>query len=89
MVKHIAIANRAGVTLSDLDDLLAGKATAKVASRLCLPSADIEDFIRGSATAAMAKCLGFGMLSAAQELATIAGKDGAIGILLGLLIAYD
>jgi hypothetical protein len=89
MVQHIAIANRAGVTLNDLDALLTGRITTKVAGRLCISPADIEEFIRGTATLPMAHCLGFGVLSAAQELASMAGRDGAIGILLGLLIAYD
>jgi hypothetical protein len=89
MVQHVDISNRAGVTLGDLDYLLAGKVSANVANRLGIPPLDIEDFIRGRATAAMTKCLGLSTLSAADELAKVAGRNGAIGIVLGLLIAYD
>ncbi len=87
MINHIEIASRAGVTLSDLDSLLQGKATANVAKRLGVSMADVEDFIRGSASAAMTKCLGLAAMSAADELARVAGRDGAIGIVIGLLIA--
>jgi len=86
-VKHIEIANRARVTLSDLDSLIRGKVTANVAERLGISMKDVEDFIRGSASAEMTKCLGLTAMSAAEELARVAGRDGAIGIVIGLLIA--
>ncbi len=86
-MNHIEIANRAGVTLSDLDSLLRGKATANVADRLGVSMKDVEDFIRGSASAAMTRCLGLTAMSAADELARAAGGEGAIGIVIGLLIA--
>jgi hypothetical protein len=86
---HIEIANRAGVYLGDLDSLLGGKATANVANRLNVSVADIEDFIRGSASAAMTSCLGLNAISAADELARAVGREGAIGIVIGLLIASE
>ena len=86
---HIEIANRAGVYLGDLDSLLRGKAPANVANRLGVSIADVEDFIRGSASAAMTRCLGLNVISAADELARAVGREGAIGVLMGRLIASD
>lgn len=86
---HIEIANRAGVYLGDLDALLRGTATANVANRLGVSIGDIEDFIRGSASAGMTNCLGLNAISAAEELARAVGREGAIGLVIGLLIASD
>ena len=86
---HVETANRAGVTLADLDWLLQGKASANVATRLGVTMADVEDFVRGSASASMTRCLGLNAISAAEELARAAGRDGAIGIVIGMLIASD
>ena len=84
---HIETANLAGVTLADLDWLLRGQASANVADRLGVTIADVEDFIRGSASATMTNRLGLRAISAAEELARAAGREGAIGTLIGLLIS--
>jgi hypothetical protein len=84
---HIEIANLAGVTLADLGWLLRGEASANVANRLGVTMADVESFIRGEASAAMTERLGLRTLAAAQELAQAAGRQGAIGIVIGLLIS--
>jgi hypothetical protein len=86
MVQHKAIADLAGVFLDDIDCLLRGEVTARIAARVGVNMMDIEDFIRGSASAALAKHLSLTM-SAAEELARLGGKDGAIGIILGLMIS--
>ena len=44
---HVEIADKAGVLLGDLESLLKGEATAKVANRFALTMADVEDFARG------------------------------------------
>ena len=87
MVSHKAIADRAGVHLADLDSLLRGEATDSVAHRLGVTMADIDGFIGGFASKNMTKRLGLATMSAADELATMAGNRGAIGILIGLLIS--
>jgi hypothetical protein len=84
---HAEIANRAGVTLADLDWLLRGEVSANVANRIGVPIADVEDFVRGSATAAMTRRLGFGAMTATEELARAAGQQGAVGVVLGLLLS--
>lgn len=48
---------------------------------------DLEDFVKGSASATMTSRLDLSTISAAEELARTAGRDGAIGILIGLLIS--
>ena len=87
VVDHAETAVAAGVNLGDLDSLLRGQATANVAHRLGVTIADVEDFIGGSASSAMTTRLGLIAASAADELAKAAGKQGAIGILIGLLLA--
>ncbi|HLH57105.1 MAG TPA: hypothetical protein VKY92_26235 [Verrucomicrobiae bacterium] len=86
---HIEVAERAGVYLDDLDSLLRGRATANVANRLGVSMSDVEDFVKGSASAAMTRRLGLNTISAADELAKTVGREGAIGLVIGLLIASD
>jgi len=69
----------------DLDELVKGKATAGLAMRLGVTQTDIEDFIKGSATHGMTERLGLASASAATELARVCGREGAIGIVMGLL----
>jgi hypothetical protein len=82
---HVETATRMNLNLGDLDSLIAGHATNNLASRIGVTMEDIETFIGGSATSTMASRLGLTM-SAAEELARVAGREGAIGILLGLLL---
>ena len=84
---HVEIAYRAGVTLDDLNLLLQGTATANVAARLGVTMADVEAFINGAADAAMTKRLGLHTTAAAVDLGTAAGRNGAIGVILGLLLS--
>ena len=58
-----------------------------LASRLGVATVDIEAFIKGQADAAMTRRLGLTTVSAATELGTASGTQGAIGIVLGLLIS--
>jgi hypothetical protein len=68
-MNHIAVANRAGVFLGDLEELLHGRSTANVAGRLGVTIADVDDFIRGSVSAGMTARLGLPTLASADELA--------------------
>jgi hypothetical protein len=82
-MEHAEIAERAGVTIADLEDLLKGRATANVARRFGVSIMDVQDFIRGRATSAMAQRLGFHAMTAAEELAKAAG---GVGILIGYML---
>jgi hypothetical protein len=84
---HADIANRASVSIGAIEDLFRGVAHKAIEDRLGVPMGYIEDYInRGSAAAALADCLGFNML-AAEELGSLLGKEGRVGLLIGLLIA--
>jgi hypothetical protein len=87
MVKHKEIADRAGITLNDLDCLLRGSVTANVANRLGVSIDDVSQFLKGNGTVAMTKRLAFQAQTATSELAHTAGRTGAIGILIGLLFS--
>jgi len=81
------IAKRARVDLTDIESLFQGRATKKVADRLGVSMKDIEAFIQGSASAGMTERLGLTAMSAAEELVKVAGRNAAIGFLIGLLFA--
>ena len=86
-MNHTATAVGAGVNLGDLDFLIRGQVTADVADRLGVPIGEAEEFIRGSVSFAMTRRLGLNAVAAPDELAQAAGKQGVIGILIGLLLA--
>jgi hypothetical protein len=83
-MKNLGIASM-GIGLAVLDELLAGKAPNSIASKLGTATEIVQKFIDGEATAAMAKVLHTD-LAAAQELRVLLGKQGAIGVLLGLCL---
>lgn len=82
-MQHIEIAQRTGMTLTDLECLVRGEATASVAAKFGVSMMDIQDFTRGKATFAMTQRLGFQTMNAAEELAKTAG--GA-GVLIGYML---
>jgi hypothetical protein len=81
------IALRTGVPVADIELLISGHASPSVANRLGVPILGLEDFIaHGFASANVAHRLGTSM-SAAEELARAVGPQGAIGLVLGLLLS--
>jgi hypothetical protein len=84
-MNHTAIATCVGLVPMDLESLVKGKATAALALKLGVTPSDIEGFIKGSASSGMTKRLGLGSANAASELAKVCGRQGAIGIVMGLL----
>jgi hypothetical protein len=84
---HGSVSSRAGVTLSDLESLFNGRAYASVSKKMNVPMGHIENFINhGSASADLANCLGFDML-AVEDLGSRLGKEGRIGLVIGVLIS--
>jgi hypothetical protein len=80
------IALRTGVPLIDIEDLVQGTVTENVAERLGVPMLALQEFVsRGQASAKVANGLGMSM-AAAEELAQSIGREGAIGLVLGLLL---
>ncbi len=86
-MNYVEIADCAGVTLHDLSMLLQGAATVTVADQLGVTMADVEAFINGADNAPMTHRLGLQTMAATVELGTAAGRNGAIGIILGLLLS--
>ncbi len=82
-MQHMEIAQRTGLTLMDLENLVKGEATANVAQKFGVSMMDIQEFARGNATFAMTQRLGFQTMNAASELAKAAG--GA-GVLIGYML---
>src|SRR5262245_4363872 len=80
------IALRTGVPLADLEDLVRGTVPSSVAERLGVPMLATEELIlHGQASSKMAHRLGMSM-AAAEELRRSLGPEGAIGLVLGLLL---
>jgi hypothetical protein len=83
------IAVRTGVPLLDIEDLVSGTVTEGIAARLGVPLLALQEFvIHGQASAKMAHLLGMSMASA-EELARSLGREGAIGLVLGLLLGVS
>lgn len=80
------IAIRTGVPLSDLEELVRGHVTESVAKRLGVPQMGLQEFIsHGQAGSKVAHRLGMSM-AAAEELVQSLGSQGAIGLVVGLLL---
>jgi len=80
------IAIRTGVPLIDIEDLVQGTVTDVIALRLGIPQLALQEFVaHGEASARVAHRLGMSM-AAAEELVHSLGRDGAIGLVLGLLL---
>jgi len=81
------IALRTGVPLIDIEDLVSGTVTEAIAKRLGVPLLALQEFItHGQTSAKVAHRLGMSM-AAAEELVRALGREGAIGLVLGLLLA--
>lgn len=82
----LEIAERAGITLSDMESLIQGFASPGIADRLGIPFLSLEQFLgQGYAAAKLAHRMGTSM-AAAEALGNAVGLQGRIGIILGLLL---
>lgn len=80
------VADKAGITLGDLESLLRGSVSFEVQERLGVPMGYIEDYInKNEASADFETLLGFHM-AAAESLGAALGREGRIGLIVGLLI---
>jgi hypothetical protein len=80
----IDIAAQAGTTSENVQKLIqAGEGSPSLAGRLGTTSKNITAFISGSAFASIAQALGT-TTSDAQLLRDMIGREGAIGLILGL-----
>jgi len=80
------IALRTGLPLIDIEDLVQGTVTDSVAERLGVAQLALQEFVsHQQASAKVAHRLGMSM-AAAEELAQSLGREGAVGLVLGLLL---
>jgi hypothetical protein len=49
-MQHMEIAQRMGLTLMDIECLVKGQATAKLAAKFGVTTMDVQEFARGKAT---------------------------------------
>lgn len=80
----ISIAGQCGVPSDTLKKLIAGKVSPSVAMRLGVPSASLQTFVDGGKSVGLAGVMGTTSLSL-QELRNLIGREGAIGLLIGLM----
>lgn len=80
-----SIATKMDVYESDLEKLLAGQASYGIATKLGIYESNLQEFINGKASYNLAKRIGT-YESDLQLLLDKAGKSGAIGIIVGMLI---
>jgi transcriptional regulator with XRE-family HTH domain len=80
----MSLAARCGVTTSTLQELLRGRVNISVGTRLGVLTSSLQTFVDGGTSLGLASKLN--MLSAnLQELRGVIGRDGAIGLLIGLM----
>lgn len=83
-MSFIGIASQAGTTSTNIEKLInAGKGSPGLASSIGTTSSGITDFVNGRASPGIAHALGT-TTSNAQLLRDAIGRDGAIGLIIGL-----
>ena len=77
------VASSMGVAQSELEKLLAGRASVGVAKKLGVSRMDLQRFIGGEVSMTMAYALGM-LQPQAQDLRDHVEREGAIGIIIGM-----
>lgn len=80
------IADTMGVPLHALEELLGGQSTPAIASRLRTGTELVQEFIDGHASAGVAAAIGAPTVFV-QDLRERLGREGAIGLLVGLCVS--
>ncbi|RZK17164.1 MAG: hypothetical protein EOO43_13765 [Flavobacterium sp.] len=79
------LALRCGVEESDLQDLIYGHVRRGIEEKLDIPSNSIQTFLDGGTSAELASKMGVSS-SELQFLRYQSGKEGAVGLLIGLML---
>jgi hypothetical protein len=87
-MSEISIAHKAGLLSHNLNNLFQGIADIGTASKLGIITSSLQDFLNGRANISMASKLGL-LTSDLQLLLNKIGKQGAIGLVLGLLMSQN
>jgi hypothetical protein len=77
------VATSMGVAQSELEKLLAGRASGGIAKKLGVSRMDLQRFIEGEVSMTMAYALGM-LQPQAQDLRDHVEREGAIGIIVGM-----
>lgn len=83
MNKLTSIALHMNIPSNTLNDLVAGHVPDSLAVRLKVKSSALQEFVDGTANSAVALLLHVNS-DTVQELRDLIGRDGAIGLLIGL-----
>lgn len=82
------LARKCGITSDALDRLLANDVPLSVGAKLHMRSTALQKFVDGEATLGFSRKIGVS-LSTAQEMRDKIGKTGAVGFLIGMMIATE
>lgn len=82
----IGIAENMGVTTGALDELIGGSVPVGVATRLGATTLSLQEFVDGGSSVGLAERIGC-TLRAVEDLRKAIGREGAIGVLIGLCIS--
>ncbi|MDD9177087.1 hypothetical protein PVK63_19575 [Aliivibrio sp. S2TY2] len=83
-MSYVGIASTIGTTSVNIEKLIIrGEGSPGIASALNTTSSNVTKFIDGTASPGIAKVLGTTTVNA-QKLRNDIGRDGAIGLILGL-----
>jgi hypothetical protein len=77
------VATSMGVKQSELEKLLAGRASVGIAKKLGVSKMDLQRFIAGEVSMTMAYTLGM-LQPQAQDLRDYVERESAIGIIIGI-----
>ncbi|WP_299461910.1 hypothetical protein [uncultured Microscilla sp.] len=81
------LATKCGISTNQLQQLLKGKVSASISSKLGVSANTLQAFINGQGCPALANKLGMSSI-ALKELRQTLDKQGAIGLLIGLLTPF-
>lgn len=85
----VGIASKAGVSVECLEDLInKGEGSVRLANRIGTTRANITKFIEGTVSPGIAGALGTHRKNA-QDLRDKIGREGAIGLVIGLACGLD
>jgi hypothetical protein len=80
----IGIAGKCGVTSSSLQDLINGNVRVGVAGKIGTTTSSLQTFVNGGTSIGLAGKIGI-TSSSLQELRNLIGKEGAIGLIIGMM----
>ncbi|WP_293937449.1 hypothetical protein [Sphingobacterium sp. UBA5996] len=81
----IGLASKCGVTSSSLQDLINGNVRVGISTKLGLTTSSLQTFLNGGTSIGLASKIGI-TSSSLQLLRNQIGQEGAVGLIIGLLI---